>query len=218
MATLTAPTPKPVTEQAPPTVFIVDDDDAVRSALGRLMRSADLPAETFPSAEAFLERDTIDRPGCLVVDLRMEGMSGLELQEELRRREIDIPVIVITAYGNVSAAVHAMKHEAIDFLEKPFDDSVLLKRIEEALQLDERRRREAASRGAQAQRLERLTPREREVAFLVVDGRISRQIAEQLHITQKTVEFHRAKIMRKLGASTVADLVRIVESVRSSSP
>ncbi len=198
----------PATPQ--PTVYIVDDDPGVRKSLGWLIETLGVPVKTFASALIFLDAFDVQMPGCLVLDVVMPGMSGLELQEELRRRGAEIPVIMLTGYGDVPTAVRALKNGAIEFLEKPFDDDVLLQQIQRGLTLDARRRKERGECDDVVERMTRLTPREHEVLELVVDGLSSKEIAAQLSVSYKTVEAHRAKIMTKMKSESVADLVRLV--------
>jgi len=200
-----------------PTVFVVDDEEAVRDSLQWLLESKGLKVALFDSAEAFLAAYSPSLPGCLVVDVRMPGMSGLELQEKLAELHYAIPVIFITGHGDVPMAVQAVKHGAIDFLEKPFNDKDLLAIIERSLEHD-RQQRERLQQASSAQsRLASLTPREREVMELVVAGKLNKLIADQLEISIKTVEAHRAKVMEKVGAHSLAELVQIVVANRDPS-
>ena len=192
-----------------PTVFIVDDDDAVRRFLSGLIESVELRVEAFASARDFLEAYEPGQPGCLVLDVRMPGMSGLELQRELAERAIDLPVIVLTGHGNVQVAVHAMKAGAVDFVEKPFDNELLLDRIQKAVAESVRARGERIKRIEIAERMQLLTPREREVLDLVVAGQTNKGVARHLDISEKTVEIHRANVMRKMQAKSLADLVKM---------
>ena len=192
-----------------PTVFIVDDDDAVRRFLSGLIESVELRVEAFASARDFLEAYEPGQPGCLVLDVRMPGMSGLELQRELAERAIDLPVIVLTGHGNVQVAVHAMKAGAVDFVEKPFDNELLLDRIQKAVAESVRARGERIKRIEIAERMQLLTPREREVLDLVVAGQTNKGVARRLDISEKTVEIHRANVMRKMQAKSLADLVKM---------
>ena len=199
------------------TVFIVDDEEAVRDSLQWLLESSGLKVALFDAAEAFLQGYDPAQPGCLVVDVRMPGMSGLELQEKLTELHYSIPVIFITGHGDVPMAVQAVKHGAIDFLEKPFNDKDLLAIIERSLEHD-RQQRERLQQASSAQsRLASLTPREREVMELVVAGKLNKLIADQLDISIKTVEAHRAKVMEKVGAHSLAELVQIVVANRDPS-
>jgi FixJ family two-component response regulator len=192
-----------------PTVFIVDDDDAVRRFLSGLIESVELRVETFASARDFLEAYEPGRPGCLVLDVRMPGMSGLELQRELADQAIDLPVIILTGHGNVQLAVHAMKAGAIDFVEKPFDNELLLDRIQKAVAANLRAGSERIKRIEIAERMQLLTPREREVLDLVVAGQTNKGVARHLDISERTVEVHRANVMRKMQAKSLADLVKM---------
>ncbi len=196
--------------QAPPTVFVVDDDAAVRESLSLLIRSMSLAVEAFDSAPAFLEACDPARPGCLVLDIRMPGMSGIDLQEHLRSRDIPLPVIFITGHGDVSMAVRAMKSGAIDFIEKPFNDQQLLDRINQALELDRVNREVRDERDSVAAKIDLLSPREREVMKRIVRGEANKVIAIDLGLSERTVEIHRAKVMAKTGARSLAQLVSMV--------
>jgi FixJ family two-component response regulator len=189
------------------TVYVVDDDEAVRDALGMLFRAAGLHAATFESAAAFLERAKPGAHCCLVLDIRMPGLSGPGLQDELLRRGVRIPIVFITGHGDIRMAVAAMRKGAYDFVEKPFDDHQLLGQVMSALQGDND---EPAAPDAQGSPpLDRLSKREREVLDRVLEGKSSRQVAEELFVSVKTVEFHRARIMGKLGVRSVAQLFRV---------
>ena len=187
-------------------VYIVDDDNAVRNALRLLFRTAQIDVEAFSSADAFLEDADLTRRCCVLLDIRMPGMSGTALHEELLRRGIRVPVIFITGHGDIPMAVDAMRKGAFDFIEKPFDDEQLLSQALAALEAYEAAEPERAP--AAAGQLELLSSRQREVLQRVLDGKPSRQIAEELAISVKTVEFHRARIMQKLGVRTAAELFR----------
>lgn len=192
-----------------PTVFVVDDDPAFCQSLRMLLHSAGLRVEDYPSAESFLKAACAERPGCLVLDVRMPGWSGLELQAHLSAKRIRMPIIFITGHGDIPMAVRAVKVGAVDFLEKPFNDEVLLERIHQALEHDaERRQRELSCAQSEA-RFARLTPREKEVMQRVAAGRSNKQIAVELNISHRTVEIYRARGMDKLGAKSLCDLVRI---------
>jgi two-component system, LuxR family, response regulator FixJ len=196
-------------EQA--TVFVVDDDAAVRDSLRWMIEaSADLHVETFASAEEFLQQYDSMRVGCLVLDIRMPGMSGIELQKELASRRNRIGIIFITAHGNVPTAVHAMRTGAVDFLTKPFDERTLLERIHQCIDIARREQQRNAERSHLAVRVALLTPRERQIMRDVVSGMSSKTIAETHHISRKTVEAHRAKVMQKLQVKSVAELMRVV--------
>jgi two-component system response regulator FixJ len=192
-----------------PIVHIVDDDSAIRDALSFLMKSIGFESKTYASAETFLNQANFDRPGCLVVDVRMHGMSGLELQQVLNERGIALPVIIITGHGDVPMAVQAMKAGAVDFLEKPYDNEVLITRIRQSLE-DATKEQDKESRIAEAKaRLAQLTPRELEVMNLLVAGKHNKIIAIELNISVRTAEAHRAKVMKKLQADSLSDIVRI---------
>ena len=195
-----------VNEQKP-TVFIVDEECAVRDALGLLIESAGLSTEGFESACAFLEAYDPERPGCLLLDVRMKGMSGLDLQETLRKKNITIPIIFITGHGDVAISVRAFRGGAVDFIEKPFDDQTILNRIEEALEKDAQSRQKHAAINHILRRYERLTPREKEVMKLVIGSRSNKQIAKILGISHRTVDAHRARVMEKMGADSLANLI-----------
>lgn len=191
-------------------VYVVDDDKAVRDSLRWLIESVGVRVETFASAREFLDRcDAGEVRGCLVADVRLPGISGLDLQENLRQRGLYLPTIVITGHGDVPLAVRAMKAGALDFIEKPFSDQVLLDRIREALSTDERYRELAVQREEIVERYERLSRREREVMQLVVQGRLNKQIAAELGLSHKTIEVHRAHAMEKMEADSLAELVRM---------
>jgi len=197
-----------------PTVFLVDDDQAVRGALELLMETAQLRAESFASAEDFLSVCDPNRTGCLVLDIRMPGMSGIKLQDELVARGIILPVIFLTGHGNVPMSARAFRSGAIDFMEKPFDESMLLERIHEAIRHDQSNR-DALTRQANAEtRLTTLTPREQEVMWLVVAGKANKEIAAELDLSHRTVETHRGRIMEKTGANSLADLIELARASR----
>jgi FixJ family two-component response regulator len=192
-----------------PTVFVVDDDPAARRAIMWMLESAGHRVEAFASGEAFLAGSYAERIGCLVLDVRMPGMSGLVLQHELLQRGIRLPVIITTGYGDVSVAVEALQRGAVDFMEKPIDGARLLERVDAAVALDAERRRRERLRRACTSRIGRLTPREREVMTMVVAGKANKVVAYELGISQKTVESHRARLMSKLEVDSLADLVRL---------
>lgn len=192
-----------------PTVHILDDDQAVRESLRWLVESVDLNVETYASPREFLNVDDLKRPGCLVLDIRMPGMSGLQVQEILGGRRIDIPIIIITGYGDVTSAVRAMRQGAVDLLEKPFNHQELLERIQQSIERDVERTREQTRRLEAWVRHQSLTSREREVMQLVVAGKSNKMMARRLGISPKTIEIHRANIMHKMRVESVADLVRI---------
>jgi len=198
---------------ARPTIFVVDDDAAVRDALKLLLRSVGHAVETFGSAQEFLDAYGEDRAGCLVLDIRMPGMSGLELQQKLNEQHSILPIIFITGHGDVPMAVEAMQAGAVDFIQKPFRDQDLIDRINQALEKDSSNRAALGERNDIRRRLETLTPREREVLDLVVHGKANKVIAGDLKLSQRTVEIHRARVMEKMQASSLAHLVRMVLEV-----
>lgn len=196
-----------------PTIFVVDDDSAVRDALKLLLRSVGQSVETYGAGSEFLESYSEDRPGCLVLDIRMPGMSGLELQQKLNEKHSILPIIFITGHGDVPMAVEAMQAGAVDFIQKPFRDQDLIDRINQALEKDTSNRAALGERNDIRRRLETLTPREREVLDLVVHGKANKVIAGDLKLSQRTVEIHRARVMEKMQASSLAHLVRMVLEV-----
>jgi FixJ family two-component response regulator len=193
---------------ATPTVFIIDDDSSVRDAVSLLLRTDGLNVATFASAAAFLEAVTVQQPGCLVLDVRMPGMSGLDLQKQLQARDFRMPILFMTGHGDVPMAIRAMKAGAFDFLEKPFQGAKLLERVREMLALDARQHGRQARRAEAAARLALLSPREREVLDRVVIGQYNKVIAAELGISLSTVEIHRKRVMEKLQAESLADLIR----------
>jgi FixJ family two-component response regulator len=192
------------------TVFVVDDDDAFRDSLGWLLTSAGHRVELFRSADRFLAGYDPQQPGCIVLDIRMPGMNGLELQDELKRRAHGIPIIFVTGHGDVPMAVSAVKKGAAEFIEKPFNDEALIGLVEKALKLDASQRREHARRMTVAARIEKLTSREREIMQFIIAGKMNKTMADELRISIKTVEAHRAKVMQKMGVDSVAELVQFV--------
>jgi len=192
-----------------PTIYIVDDDEAVRRGLSALLSAKGYKVETFASAEAFLAHAPAPPPVCLLADIRMPGMSGLELQRELKQRGAQLPVIVITGHGDVPLAVAALKAGAVDFLEKPFDAAPLADAVEEALLQSTRAGASSGGRAELERRMAALTPRERQVMALVVAGQPNKVIAHRLKIAVRTVEIHRAHVMEKTGARNLSELVRM---------
>ncbi len=192
-----------------PTVYVVDDDHSIRHAMELLLRSVDLPHRIFASGAEFLEQFEGGLTGCLVLDIRMPGLGGLELQDRLAERGSLLPIIFITGFGDVPMAVEAIQKGAFDFIEKPFRDQDLLDRIAKAMKSDEERRAEAAELQDIRGRLQRLTGREREVLDLVVTGKANKVIAHELGVSQRTVEIHRARVMEKMEARSLAELVRM---------
>ncbi len=200
------------------TVYVVDDDESVRNAKARLLKSVGLRVEVFSSARGFLDHDRADNPGCLLLDVRMPGLSGLDLQQELADSKNDLPIVFMSAHGDIPMSVRAIKAGAVDFLPKPVNDQELLKAVGQAIDrhiLLRRKHRELSDIRA---RLESLTPREREVLMLVVDGLMNKQIASRLSIAQPTVKVHRRHVMEKMGADSITDLVRMVEKSGGSTP
>jgi RNA polymerase sigma factor (sigma-70 family) len=204
--------------ESEPVVFIVDDDASVRNGLERLVRSVGLRGETFASAPEFLQRAATDGPSCLVLDVRMPGVSGLALQETLAAAGHRIPIIFITGHGDITMSVRAMKAGAVDFLPKPFNDQDLLEAIQEAIARDQQAREEWAELRDIQQRVALLTPRERDVLVLVVAGFLNKQIAVELGMSEKTVKAHRAQVMQKMQVSSVAQLVLLAEKVGLTVP
>lgn len=197
-----------------PTVFIVDDDASVRRSLARLMKSAGYRAETFASAQEFLDSGRHrDGPGCLVLDIQMPGLNGLELQQELTKFVPPLPVIFITGHGDIPMSVRAMKEGAVDFLPKPFQDNDILKAVAAALDRNVRERLECAEKQRIQEHVDTLTPREREVMALVVTGMLNKQVAAELGTTEKTIKVHRGRVMEKMQVGSLAALVRATEKV-----
>ena len=192
-----------------PIIHVVDDDRAVRDSLSFLMKSVGFESMAYDSAEAFLAKADLNRPGCLIVDIRMQGMSGLELQQLLNERSSKLPVIIITGHGDVPMAVQAMKAGAVDFLEKPYDNQLLIARIRQCLQQISKEQDKENRVAKEKSRLAQLTPRELEVMKLLVAGKHNKAIADDLDISVRTAEAHRAKVMKKLHADSLSDIVRI---------
>jgi FixJ family two-component response regulator len=194
-----------------PTIFVVDDDPAVLKGLSRLLRSAGLAVETFPSSQDFLNHCLPHTPGCLVLDVAMPGLNGLELQQALAAKDRAIPIVFLTGHGDIPMSVQAMKRGAVDFLTKPVNDDDLLAAIRVAIEKDHVARLTRAEVADIKQRLATLTPREREVLELVVTGQMNKQIAARLGTVEKTIKVHRARVMEKMKAPTLAELVRLAE-------
>ena len=194
-----------------PTIFVIDDDASIRKGLSRLLRSAGYTIETFPSAEEFLRREHFDGVGCIVLDVQMPGLSGMDLQEELSKADYHMPIIFITGHGDIPMSVQAMKKGAVDFLTKPFDDKELLRAVENATEKDGQGRTEYHEVQDIRSRIESLTAREHEIFRYVITGMLNKQIALELKIAEKTVKVHRGRVMEKLGANSVAELVRLAE-------
>lgn len=201
---------------ARPTVFVVDDNVGVRKSLRALFESAQLAVETYASGQEFLAAYDPERPGCLLLDVRLRQSNGLELQDELRRRKATLPVIVLTGHGNVPTSVRALKAGAVDFLQKPTPPKVLLERVRAALDVDRHARTVVAEGAVVAERLAHLTPREREVMELLVAGKTSKEIATTLGRSVRTVEGHRRVVLSKTRVSSAAQLVRSVLSVKGT--
>ena len=193
------------------TIFVVDDDTSVRTALKRLIRSLGFTVETFDSAQAFLKREPYDGPACLILDIRMPGTSGIELQDELAEEDIQIPIIFITGHGNIQMSVKAMKAGALDFIEKPFEDQKLIDAIHTAIARSKQDRAKLFEIQEVQGRVNSLTPRDYEVFMLVVSGMLNKQIALELGMSEKTVKVHRGRVMQKMEAASLADLVRMDE-------
>ncbi len=193
-----------------PTVHVVDDDVAVRNALGMLLHAAQYPCRQYASASDFLDAYEPGTPGCLVLDLHMPGVDGLGLQELLASREIELPIIFLTGHANVPDAVRAMQGGAVDFMEKPFNSDRLLERVKQALQRDAENRARSRQDAVVHARRKRLTPREAEILDLILQGKASKVIAIELGISERTVELHRSRILRKLGVRNASELMRLL--------
>jgi len=199
-------------------IAIVDDDLSAREGLSSLIRSAGLQVETFASAQEFLDRPGAEPPSCLILDLQLPGLSGLDLQKRMVQVGLEIPIVFLTGHGDIPASVQAMKAGAVEFLTKPFDDQELLRAIEEAIERDRRTRQKQAEMRELRDRYELLTAREQEVMQHVVSGLLNKQIAAALDITEFTVKIHRGQVMRKMCAASLADLVRMADRLGIRSP
>jgi RNA polymerase sigma factor (sigma-70 family) len=199
-----------------PVVFVVDDDPSVRSSLKFLMSSVGLQVESFDSADALLQRKLPDAPGCLILDVRLRGSSGLDFQRELVARNCDMPIIFITGHGDIPMSVRAMKAGAIEFLTKPFRDQDLLDAVRIALEKDRERRERKKEVSDLQERFNSLTPREQEVISMVVSGMLNKQIADQLRTAENTVKVQRSRAMEKMHAQSVAEVVKMIEKLKSS--
>ncbi len=201
-------------EPTVPVVHVVDDEADVRDAIGLLIRSMGMRVATHASAGEFFDAYPPDSPGCLVLDVRLPGMSGLEMQAELARRGVHLPVVFISGHGDIPMAVRAVRAGALDFLEKPFSDQALLDCVQRALDRDAELRAERLAQAEVRARLVRLTPREREVLEHLIQGKVNKIIARELDLSTRTVEIHRARVLHKMGAANVSQLVRQVMSIR----
>lgn len=201
-----------------PIVFVVDDDPSVRRSTERLIRSAGLEVQSFPSARDFLKIPRPHRPACLVLDVRLPGLSGMDLQHELAQAGFRIPIIFITGHGDIPMTVRAMKAGASEFLTKPFRSRTLLEAVTRAIDQDRSAQKDQAEIEALRGRYKTFTPREREVLLLVAAGLLNKQVASELATTERTIKFHRAHIMQKAGAESLADLVRMVEKLGIKTP
>ncbi len=199
-----------------PTVFIVDDDEAVRESLGLLLESVDQGSKGFASGTEFLDAYDDDMAGCIVLDIRMPGMNGMELQKKLNEVNSILPIIFVTGHGDVPMAVEAMQHGAVDFIQKPYREQNLLDKINQALKLDQQQRASLREKQQIIERIETLTPRELEVMEMMIDGNANKVIAIDLGISQRTVEIHRSRVMEKMNTHSLAHLVRMVLATRDS--
>jgi two-component system, LuxR family, response regulator FixJ len=201
-----------------PTIFVIDDDASVRKSLSRLLDSVGFSTETFPSADQFLKRERFEGIGCIVLDVRMPGLSGMDLQDELNKADYSMPIIFITGHGDIPMSVQAMKKGAVDFLPKPFDEDQLLDALRKAIEKDMHAKAERAGARDILGRMEQLTPREYEILQYLITGMLNKQVAFKLGIAEKTVKIHRSRVFEKLGTRSVAELVRMAEKAGIEPP
>ena len=218
MVTQRSSSAKSVGSTDQPIVFVVDDDASMRQALARLLQSVQLRVEVFASPQEFLQSERPDVPGCLVLDVRLPGLSGLDFQAELLKADVRISIVFITGHGDIPMTVRAMKAGAVDFLSKPFRDQDLLDAVTTAIQRDQKRRELENAVADLRTHFSSLTPREREIMALVASGLMSKQIAAQIGLSEITVKIHRSHLMKKMGARSVADLVRMAEALGLKAP
>jgi FixJ family two-component response regulator len=209
---------RPIDAPETPVVLVIDDDPSLREALGRLFRSVDLESKLFPSVAELLLHKFPDAPCCVVLDIRLPGMSGLDFQTQLANSNIHVPIIMMTGHGDIPMSVRAMKGGAVDFLTKPFRDQDMLDAVAQAIGRDRERRGSEKARAELRERFESLTPREREIMALVTTGLMNKQVAGELGLSEITVKIHRGHIMRKMGVRSLADLVRAAEALGLHQP
>jgi FixJ family two-component response regulator len=215
---MVAPRPEMATAQEQPAVVVIDDDSSIRKALENLLRSVGLDVELFKSPQEFLQSNRPDRPGCIVLDVRFPGRSGLDMQREISSANTSLPIIFITGYGDIPMSVRAMKAGAVEFLTKPFRDQDLLDAVDVALEKDRTRRANELRLAELRSRFDTLTARERQVLLLVIAGRLNKQIAGELGVSEMTVKMHRRQVMRKMQATGLAQLVRLADQLGLGSP
>jgi FixJ family two-component response regulator len=215
---MAAPRPEMISAQEQPIVVVIDDDASVRKALENLLRSVGLDVELFKSPQDFLQSNRPDRPGCIVLDVRFPGRSGLDMQREISSANTSLPIIFITGYGDIPMSVRAMKAGAVEFLTKPFRDQDLLDAVGVALEKDRSRRANELRLAELRSRFDTLTARERQVLLLVIAGRLNKQIAGELGVSEMTVKMHRRQVMRKMQAMGLAQLVRLADQLGLGSP
>jgi two-component system, LuxR family, response regulator FixJ len=199
-----------------PLVFVVDDEEPVGDSIAMLLRTVGLPSRVYRDPRRFLEEYRPEQPGCLLLDVRMPQMGGLDVQQELMRRNVTLPIIFITGHGDVPMAVEAMRAGALDFIQKPFNDDELIRRVQKALEQDARERELLQRREELERRWKELTPRERQIAGRIADGEANKKVAVELGISVRTAELHRARILQKMGVRSVAQLVRMLLALKDS--